>query len=182
MHDYIQYTVFHKECIKCKKLIDRTKLSTILLTLLITSCAYIPDTLIVKDKGFKRDVRGELILKTTKETNPYLQEDFVAINIKLALNPLPRLKKKPVIVYYQNVGDVVTIMSKISNNKDKYQVIGYYSPNNKYEKNSKRDMEEAGILLGASFLIVINFKEAIEDGKVKGIKSEVAFISTNINK
>ncbi len=151
---------------------------TILLTLIITSCAYIPDTLIVKDEGFKRDVRGEFILKTTKETNPYLGVDFVVNDIELALNPLPRLKEKPKVIYYQGMNSLIPTMTEIFNNTNKYKYVGYYSPHSQYNQNSKREMEEAGILLGANLLLVINFKEAKQDGKVEKLRYEVAFINT----
>ena len=150
---------------------------TILLTLIITSCAYIPDTLIVKEEGFKRDVRGNFILKTTKETNPYLGEDFVPNGIKWVLNPLPRLKEKPKIIFYQNVKDIVTAISEVFN--EKYKYIGYYSPDNYQYENSKNDMQEAGISLGANLLLVINFKNTKDNkGNDIEVRYEVAFINT----
>jgi len=151
---------------------------TILLTLIITSCAYIPDTLIVKDEGFKRDVRGDFILKTTKENNPYLQEDFVVNDIELVLNPLPRLKKKPVVVYYNEMNDVINGLITIYNDKG-YKYIGYYSSPTEDNKFSKKEMEEAGILLGANLLIIADVKKGINaDGSTERLKYEVAFIRT----
>jgi len=154
------------------------KILTILLTLIITSCAYIPDTLIVKDEGFKRDARGEFILKTTKETNPYLGVDFVVNDIELALNPLPRLKEKPVVVYYKEMNDVINMLTTIYNNKS-YKYIGHYSSPTQYNKNSQKEMEEAGILLGANLLIIADVKKGVnEDGLTERLSYEVAFINT----
>ena len=122
---------------------------TILLTLIITSCAYIP----VKDEGFKRDVRGEFILKTTKDTNFYLGQNFVTENINISLNPLPKLKERPKIIYLHSQAGLINAMVDVMNN---YKIIGGSSAQNPMSLNKPQlaELEEAAILTGANLLLI----------------------------
>ncbi len=144
------------------------KAITILLTILITSCSSIPDLIMVKDDEWKRDAKGDFILKTTKETNPYLGERFVIQKIDTVLNPLPRLKERAKIVYTHSHLGLLDMMIDTFNNE--YEIIGAsLTVNVNNIAGTKKDLlEEAAILMGADLLLV----------RKVGHKIGIMFIST----
>lgn len=130
------------------------KLLTIALTILITSCSHLPNNLAINQNAdFKRDQGGNLILKTTKETNPYLGKSFTVGDSQIVFNPLQKLKQKPKIVYFTDHNSLIRVMTN-AYNREKFIYIGNSLPT-KMENLNKRNLEEAGILMGADLILVM---------------------------